>query len=119
MSATNIGPYHAGEVPPPVYVNFKDSTGAALDFSQSGPWTATFNFRSYGGAWITAAAVVDAGATGAVHYVWAPADLASSGDYVGEMWVLSAGIKYDSIRLSWQVLPSILSTPSAPTVPPV
>jgi len=106
-AATVLGPYTAGEIPPPLEVDFKKSDGAVIDFSQNGPWTAKFVYRSYGGAFVTRSAVIVAGATGAVTYAWIAADFVTPGDFEAEMWVGNGTNRYDSIPFQYTVLPAV------------
>jgi hypothetical protein len=109
LAATVIGPYTAGEIPPPLTVNFKTSALVAIDFSAGGPWTARLTYRLYGGAWVTRTCTAPTLATGAVTYVWVAADFAVPGDVEGAMWVGNAGAnRYASIPLSWQIRPAIV-----------
>lgn len=114
MSALLIGPYHVGEIPPPLLVTFKDQTATTpLDFTQNGPWTAKIAYRSYGGVWVVKACSVPSANDGNVTYAWVAADFAASGDFEGEVWVGNGGAaRYDSIRLAWQVLPAAVPTPT-------
>lgn len=108
MAATVIGPYTAGELPPPLVVTFRDSSGATIDFTQGGPFTAKFIYRPYGGAAVTRAAQGANAIDGTVTYVWVLTDFAVAGDFEAEMWVGNNGTKrYDSIRFAYQVKPAI------------
>lgn len=118
MSATVIGPYHTGELPPQLTVTFKDSAGNPISLTG---YTAEFAYRSYGGSWVTRigsgqGVVVDADQVankGQVHYTWVAADFATAADMEGEMWVGNAGTqRFDSQRLRWQVLPSVVPAPT-------
>jgi len=112
MSAAVVGPFHVGEVPPPLVVTFKTKTGANVDFSLNGPWSAKIAYRAYGGAWVEKTCSVPSANDGNVTYQWVAADFATSGDYEGEVWVGNGGAaKYDSIRLAWQTLPAKTPTP--------
>jgi hypothetical protein len=118
-----IGPYTAGEIPPPIVVTFKDSSGAALDLSAAqwvGKWVsrrhkpgASGEFASDDPAAVTVDAAVNhgTGATkGQVTYTWVAADFATDGNYEGQMWVGNGTNRYASERFTW-------STRSAIAVP--
>lgn len=113
MTATVIGPYHVGELPPLLTITFKDSTGLAISLTG---YTAKFGYRKYAGSWTTLNATIDADQTnnkGQAHYTWVANDMAASGDYEGEMWIGNAnGVRYASIRLAWQVKPALTPTPN-------
>jgi len=102
-----LGPYTAGEIPPPIVVTFKDSSGTAIDFSAAGPWAARFVYRSYGGAFITRTCTAPSASNGAVTYTWVASDMVTAGDYEGEMWVGNGTNRYDSEPLAWQVRPAV------------
>jgi hypothetical protein len=103
MSTTVIGPFTAGEIPPPLVIIFKDAAGTAIDFSANGPWAGRFVYRSYGGAFVTKTLTAPNLNTGAVTVTWVSADMATAGDYEGEAWVGNGTNRYDSEPLSWQV----------------
>lgn len=109
-----IGPFHAGEIPPDLEVTFTHADGVTpQDFSTGGIWTAKFSFRSYGGAWTVKTLTAPNGADGKVRYIWQAADNANPGDYEGEVWVgNSNGARFASKRIFWQVLPATVPTPT-------
>ena len=104
---TVIGPFTAGEIPPPLEVDFKKSDGTPIDFSAGGPWTAKFIYRAYGGAFVTKSCPAPTLNTGAVTYIWVEADLATPGDYEAEMWVGNGSNRYDSVLFQYQVLAAV------------
>lgn len=115
MSASplEIGPFHAGEIPPDLVVIFKDAAGAPVNFSAGGPWVAKFSFRSYGGAWQVKSLTAPTANDGTTRYVWAAADNAAPGDYEGEVWVgNNNGARFDSQRIVWQTKPATVPVPS-------
>jgi hypothetical protein len=107
MSLIVIGPFTAGEIPPPLVVTFKDSAGNPIDFSANGPWVGKFVYRSYGGAFVTRTTTVPTLNTGAVTYPWVAADMVTPGDFEGECWVGNGTNRYDSEPLSWQTRPAV------------
>lgn len=113
MSATIIGPYKVGEVPPRLTLTFKDSAGLVISLTG---YSAKFGYRRYGGSWTTVNATVDADQVtnkGQAYYQWVAGDMAIAGDWEGEMWVGNAGAqRYASIRLAWQVKPALTPTPN-------
>lgn len=111
MASTVIGPYNAGELPPPLVVTFKDSSGTPIDFSSGGPWSAKFIYRPYGGAAVTRSCAVPSLGDGKVTYTWVLADFTTAGDFEAECWVGNAAggnnRRFDSIRFAYQVKPSV------------
>jgi hypothetical protein len=107
MLPTVIGPYTAGEIPPPLTVNFKKSDGTAIDFSTGGPWAAKFVYRIYGGVFVTRTCPAPTSATGAVTYIWVAGDFTTPGDVEAEMWVGNGANRYDSIPLAYQIRPAV------------
>ena len=107
MSATVIGPFTAGEIPPPLVVTFKNSAGTAIDFSSGGPWAARFVYRLYGGVFVTRTCSAPSSSTGAVTYTWVAGDFTTPGDVEAEMWVGNGTNRYDSVPLQYQILPAV------------
>jgi hypothetical protein len=115
-----IGPYTVGEIPAPIVVTFKDSTGAALDLSAAG-WVGRWIYREHKAgtsgefsatdpAAVTQTANVDHGGgltKGQVTYPWVVGDFAAGGDYEGEMWIGNGTNRFASGRFAWTTQPAI------------
>jgi len=117
FGAVTIGPYRAGEIPPPLVVTFKDSSGAAIDLSgyvarwivQRHAVSGWPDFNSADPAQLTNTANVLTQSTnkGQVQYTWVVADFTTAGFYEGEMWVGNGGNRFASIRYMWQTVTAI------------
>lgn len=111
MSTTTIGPYTQGEIPADLVVTFKDAAGNPLDFSTDGPWTAKWEYRSYGGETVSADASVSVAGSGStegqVTYVWQDGDL-TAGDFEAEMWVGNGNDqRLASVKFIYTVRPAL------------
>lgn len=80
----DLGPYTAGEIPPPFAYTFTDSDGAAIDLTG---YEARFVWARNDGDPTTRTAAVTGAATGEATHTWIEADLADGGSYRAEMWV--------------------------------
>lgn len=119
--AVTIGPYRAGEIPPPLVVTFKDSAGVVIDLTSYQARWITQKHADTGWPAFTASdpAVVTNTATvlnqttnkGQVQYTWVAADFATAGYYEGEMWVGNGANRFASIRYIWQTT-SAISVPA-------
>ena len=104
-----IGPYTAGEIPPPVVYQFLNSAGTAITLTG---YTVKFLYRVGSATAVTRDATLDNGATGTVSYTWVVADLATAGNVTGEFVVGNATNRYGSERLSWVILEPVTTYPS-------
>lgn len=118
VGALLIGPYRAGEIPPPLVVTFKDSSGLPIDLSLGyvGRWiyqrhlaAGWPDFTTADPAQVTNIAAVLNQTTnkGQVSYIWVAADFATAGYYEGEAWVGNGTNRFASIRYMWQTVGAI------------
>lgn len=108
--AITLGPYSQGEIPEPVTHTFQKSDGTPEPLT-SGTFTSKLEFRR----WNTST-VVEKVATpenqvtlpGQVTWAWIASDVATAGDFEGELWVGNASnARYRSQRFRWLIRPSI------------
>lgn len=101
-SNRTIGPYVAGEIPPPLVYSFLDSTGAPISLTAG--YTAKFSYREQENpvATLAAAAVTNA-AAGQVTYTWTGAEFPAAGHYLMEFWVGNGTNRLCSILLESDV----------------
>lgn len=120
-TAVTIGPYRQGEIPAPIVVTFKDSSGAAIDLTgYSAKWiyqrhtmSGWPDFTASDPAVVTQTATVLNQTTnkGQVSYTFVAADFTTAGYYEGEMWVGNGANRFASIHYIWQTFTAI-SVPS-------
>lgn len=89
----DLGPYTAGEIPPPFAYTFTDADGAAIDLTG---YEARFVWARNDGAPTTRTAAVTGAAAGEVTHTWVEADLADEGSYDGEVWAGNGTNRYAS-----------------------
>jgi hypothetical protein len=107
-TAVILGPYSQGEVPEPTVYTFLKSDGTPDPISG---YTGKFEYRR----WNTSTVVekvspnvtVAADASGQVTITWVTADMATFGDFEGDLWVGNNANKYRSVRLKWMVKPAV------------
>ena len=108
--AITLGPYFAGEIPEPVTHTFDKSDGTPEPLIP-GSWTAKLEFRRWNTTTVTekSATVLDQTASpGQVSWTWGNTDVATAGDFEGELWVGNgSNARYRSQRFRWLVRPSI------------
>jgi hypothetical protein len=111
VSATSavIGPYVTGEKPPTLSYTFLDSSGAAIDLTG---YTAKFNIKERWGAATQYSATVATPASGIVTYAWTGAEFLTPGHYEAEFWVGNTTLRYDSIRLKFDVQQAVGPVPA-------
>lgn len=103
-----IGPYTAGEVPPPfTYQFFKaDGVTPVQDLSA---FTVKFNLGATADTGVARSGSVTDGPNAKVTYNWAEGDIPTAGDYVAQFWAYNTTTVYASRPL--------IFTASAPVTP--
>jgi hypothetical protein len=105
----SIGPFTAGERPPPLVYTYLDADGLAIDLTGMTGW---FIFRRGDDAPVVRSAPVTDGPGGEQTFAWVDADLATSGLYRAEMWAGTAsGIKLASVVYAYRVREALAVPP--------
>lgn len=103
--STAIGPWKAGEHPPPHAVVFEDDTGEPIDLTGM---VARWVYQRDDEPAVERQAAIPSPLTGEAVYTWVDEDFATAGRYVAEMWVGSPdGMKFASRTFEYRVGPSI------------
>jgi hypothetical protein len=107
-TAVVIGPYSQGEVPEPTIYQFLKFDGTP---DPIGAYTGKLEYRRWNTATVVEKiapnVVVANDTTGNVTITWVTADMATAGDYEGDLWVGNNANKYRSQRLKWVVKPVV------------
>lgn len=103
MSDISIGPYTAGEVPPPLVYTFLDADGDPIALNTGFTGVFRFGRRRTTDDIVERTADVADDETGSVTFTWVDGDLDVAGLYVGEFWVTSDANEYASERIAWRV----------------
>lgn len=111
MSDTSvvIGPYVAGEKPPPLTYTFLDSTGTAINLTG---YAAKVNIREKYGTATQYNATVSAPTSGTVTYAWTGTEFPTAGQYLAEVWCGNGVQRYDSLLLKFDVRAAVGPVPS-------
>jgi hypothetical protein len=105
-----LGPYTAGEIPPPFTYTFIDADGdpiSLVGYDAKLVWKrgSTATERN---------AVVDPDQTanpGQVIYAWVADDLETAGSYQADLWVGNGVYRFASVRLVWTVAKAVGDVP--------
>lgn len=108
MTTQKLGPYTAGERPPPLTVGFRDKQVPSQPIPFPAGAVARWVIKQGDGPGETrTTATVDQAASEAT-YPWTDEDMATPGWYSGQMWVgTAAGQKFASDRFEWRVDPAV------------
>jgi hypothetical protein len=87
-SSITIGPFIAGEHPPPLAYTFEDANGVPINLTG---YSAKLVLTEIDGLPSTADAAVTTPAEGEVTYTWAEGDLATPGVYEAVIWAGNGG----------------------------
>lgn len=107
VKPVRIGPYTAGEVPPPFTYQFLESDGVT-PVNITG-FTVKFNLGLTAATGTARNGSVTDGPNGKATYAWVEGDIPTAGDYVAQFWAYDSGTLYASRPL--------IFTASAPVVP--
>ncbi len=117
LNQQTIGPYRAGEIPPPIVVTFRDSSNNPIDLTgYQARWVYQLHagrgwadFTSSDAAPIVVSATVLNQTTnkGQVQYAWAAPDFGAPGYFEGEMWAGNGTNRFASVRYLWQTYAAI------------
>ncbi len=100
-AVVQIGPFTAGEKPPPLIYTFLDSFGVAINLE--GAYSAKFSWREkWGTGTVADASIVDA-TGGEVMYTWTGAEMATPGRYLSELWVSNGSTRLASVLIKYDV----------------
>jgi hypothetical protein len=109
VMSKSLGPWTAGERPPPLVYSHLTADGLAIDLTGMTGW---FVYKRADDPPVTRLAPVTNGPAGEQTYTWVDADLATSGLYRAEMWVGTAsGIKMASVSYVFSVRAALAVVP--------
>jgi hypothetical protein len=109
--SNSIGPYAAGERPPPLAYQHLDADGVPIDLTGMTGW---FIYRRADDPPVVRSAPVTNGPAGEQTYTWVDADLALPGLYRAELWAGTAsGIKMASVAYAYSVRAALATPPWA------
>lgn len=100
MTAIELGPYTAGEIPPPFVYTFADADGEPIDLDG---YDARFVWRRNDGDPTTRTATVTGAATGETTHTWIEADLEEPGSYDAEVWAGNGTNRFASPPIRYHV----------------
>jgi hypothetical protein len=109
-SKVTLGPYTAGEIPPPFTYTFEDADGTPISL-------AGYDAKL---VWKRGSTVEERDATvdpdqvnnpGQVMYAWVEDDLATAGSYQADLWVGNSVYRFASVRLVWSVAKAVGPVP--------
>ncbi|MDP8930471.1 MAG: phage baseplate upper protein [Actinomycetota bacterium] len=115
MSDLTLGPFVAGEIPPPVVVEFRTrnadgTTGPPIDITG---YAVRYIYKERGAtAAIERTGALEDAVNGKARYVWVEADLTTSGNYEAEMWVGNLTNRYASQLIRYHVRPNLGVVPA-------
>ena len=104
-----LGPYTAGEIPPPVVVTFTDAAGAPINITG---YAVRLVYRRDADTAVTRTGAVDNGASGIASYTWVAADMATAGSYRADMWVGNGTNRYASQPIAWVIREAVDTAPA-------
>lgn len=118
MTATHvkpkrIGPYTAGEVPPPFVYQFleADEDGNESPVDLTGFTTVRFNVGKVGATALQRVGALSDGPTGKVSYTWVEGDIPTEGAYQAMFWATDGDTLYASRPLIFNAGPAVGTPP--------
>ena len=100
MSADEIGPFVAGELPGQIQQTFTDASGTALNLTG---YTVRYHYKRHGTTAVTRNGVLVTAASGIVGYTPVAADLNTAGVYSAEFSVTNGTNTYYSDKIVYRV----------------
>lgn len=108
-ASVTIGPYVAGEKPPPLQYTFTDSSGTAIDLTG---YDVQFHVQRTDAVASTYDGTLTDGPTGTVSYTWTGTEFVTSGKYWAEFWVGNGVNLFASLRLEFTVRAAVGTAPA-------
>lgn len=108
-ASITIGPYVAGEKPPPLEYSFKDAAGAAINLTG---YDVRFHVQRTDAVATMHNGTLVSGPNGTVSYTWTGTEFPTAGKYWAEFWVGNDVNLFASLRLEFTVRAAVGTAPA-------